>query len=175
MGRPIDVFESGFGRLLAFLAALVAASIGAIAVLIPLNLVLIKMQWGSIWWLYEAVEYALFVGVFSGAPWVLQQGAHVRVDVLIATLPDAPARRLEQFLNVAGALLCLVLCVYGVRAAISEFQDGTLPDKDLRIANWYMLSVFALSFFLLAVEFLLRVRRALDTVASRDSAAQSGL
>ena len=55
-----------------------AVSIGLIAVLIPLNLLLIKMQWGSIWWLYEAVEYALYVGVFIGAPWVLRQGAHVR-------------------------------------------------------------------------------------------------
>ena len=169
MGRQIDWFEAGFERLLFCLAGLVAASIGLIAVLIPLNLLLIRMQWGSIWWLYEAVEYALYVGVFIGAPWVLRQGAHVRVDVLISALPKGVAARLEQVLDVAGALLCLFLCFYGVRAAIAEFEDGTLPDKSLRIDNWYMVSVFAFSFLLLAVEFLLRARRTHGIVAGREA------
>lgn len=171
MRRQINLFEAGFDRLLLFLAALVAGSIGLIAVLIPLNLLLIKMHWGSIWWLYEAVEYALFVGVFIGAPWVLQQGAHVRVDVLISALPKGMAVRLEQILDVAGAVLCLVLCFYGLRAAISEFQDGTLPDKSLRIDNWYMVGVFAFSFLLLAIEFLLRTRRAREIVAGQETGA----
>jgi TRAP-type C4-dicarboxylate transport system permease small subunit len=159
MHRLIDSFEAGFTRLLAFLAALTALSIALIAIGIPLNLLLVKMQWGSIWWMYEAVEYALYVGVFIAAPWVLRQGAHVRVDVAVAALPARLSLRLEQALDVAGVLLCLLLCFYGIRAAISEFQDGTLPDKDLRIANWYMLAVFALSFLLLAIEFALRLRR----------------
>jgi TRAP-type C4-dicarboxylate transport system permease small subunit len=156
----LDSFETGFRRLSALLAALVAVSIGLIALLIPLNLLSIKMQWGGIWWLYEAVEYALYVGVFIGAPWVLQQGAHVRVDVLVSSLPKKAATRLEQMTDVFGACLSLLLCYYGIRAAISEFEAGTLPDKDLSIANWYMVSVFAVSFFLLAIEFLLRLRRA---------------
>ena len=166
MREQIDRFEVGFDRLLTFLAALVAISIALIAVGIPLNLLLVKMQWGSIWWMYEAVEYALYVGVFIGAPWVLRQGAHVRVDVVTAALPSNLSVWLEQALDVAGALLSLLLCFYGLRAAISEFEDGTLPDKDLRIANWYMLAVFALSFLLLAIEFLLRMRRAGDEAGS---------
>ncbi len=165
MNSVIDRFEAGFNRLLVGLAALVAISIGLIAILIPLNLLLIKMQWGSIWWLFEGVEYMLYVGAFIGAPWVLQQGAHVRVDVLILALPKAAAARLEQFLDLLGTALCLFLCFYGIRAMISEFEDGSLPDKDLRIANWYMMAVFAFAFFLLAVEFLLRFRRARRIVA----------
>ena len=59
MYQVLDSFEVVFSRIMLFLAALVAASIGLTAFLIPLNLLLIKIQWGSIWWLYEAVEYAL--------------------------------------------------------------------------------------------------------------------
>ena len=65
-------------------------------------------------------------------------------------------------LDVAGILLCLLLFFYGLRLALLEFEDGTLPDKDLRIDNWYMMAVFALSFLLLAIEFALRFRRAGD-------------
>jgi TRAP-type C4-dicarboxylate transport system permease small subunit len=172
MGRQIDLFEAGFNRLIVFLIWLVAASIGLYAVLIPLNLFLVKFQLGSMWWLYEGVEYVLYIGVFIGAPWVLQQGAHVRVDVLSATLPRDLATKLERLLDVAGAALCLTLCYYGLRATISEFQDGTIPDKNLRIENWYMMAIFAASFFMLAIEFLLRLRRAREIVAAEAEATK---
>ncbi len=171
MHRRLDLFEAGFNRAMFYFAALVAVSIGLFAVLIPLNLFLIKFKLGNIWWLYESVEYALYFGVFIGAPWVLQQGAHVRVDVLASALPRAAAALLEQVLDVIGALLCVLLCFYGVRITISEFQDGTLPDKDLRIETWYMMAIFAISFLLLGIEFLLRLRRAREIVDVEESAA----
>jgi TRAP-type C4-dicarboxylate transport system permease small subunit len=69
---------------------------------------------------------------------------------------------MEKVLDIVGAVLCAVLCYYGVTAAIVEYVDETLPDKDLRIDNWYMMVTFALAFALLTIEFLLRVRRAGD-------------
>lgn len=170
MNKPFDVFEAGFNKFNGFLIALVAISIGLIAVLIPLNLLMVKAGWGSIWWLNEGIEYTLYVGVFIGAPWVLQQGAHVRVDVLTSALPANLALRMEKFLDGIGIGLSLLLCFYGLRATIIEFQDGTLPDKDLRIANWYMMAVFAFAFALLAMEFLLRMRRAKEILAKEDQA-----
>jgi TRAP-type C4-dicarboxylate transport system permease small subunit len=172
MRRQLDLFEAGFNRAMVFLAALVALSIGLFAVLIPLNLLLIKLQLGGMWWLYESVEYALYFGVFIGAPWVLQQGAHVRVDVLSSALPKEAAARLEQLVDIAGVSLCLLLCFYGVRVMLWEFEDGTLPDKDLRIETGYMMAVFAASFFLLAIEFLLRLRRARE-IAARERSAET--
>ncbi|MCP5089067.1 MAG: TRAP transporter small permease subunit [Rhodobacteraceae bacterium] len=160
MNSLIDSIEVGFNRFLRFLISLVAASIGLFAIFIPINLLLIKQQWGALWWLNESIEYALYVGVFIGAPWVLQQGAHVRVDVFVSLLPHRAAVQMERVLDLLGALLCTILCFYGTRATIMEFVDGTLPDKDLRIANWYMLAFFALSFLLLTLEFLFRLRRA---------------
>ncbi len=172
MRRQLDSFEAGFNRFTRYMIYLVAASIGLIAVLIPLNLLLIKMQWGSMWWLYEGVEYTLYVGVFIGAPWVLQQGAHVRVDVLTSALPKPIAAHVERLLDLAGAALSFLLCWYGVRAAISEYEDGTMPDKALSIANWYMLAIFALAFLLLAIEFLLRLRRASEIVEAESAATK---
>lgn len=172
MHNAFAAFDAGFNRFIIFLAALVAISIGLIAVLIPLNLFLIKFELGSMWWLYEGVEYTLYVGVFIGAPWVLRQGAHVRVDVLVTALPRWLADRLERGLDVAGAALCLLLCYYGLRATFVEYEDGTLPDKDLRIANFYMTAVFAFSFLTLAIEFVLRFLRA-GKIAADAAAARS--
>ena len=159
MNQLLDSFEKGFIRLTQFFASLVAISIGLMAISIPFNLFIIKAHIGSIWWLNGTIEYALFFGVFCGAPWVLQQGAHVRVDVLTSVLSDGIARKLDSIINVLGAALCILLFVYGVRSGISEFVDESMPDRDVRLANWIVISFFAFSFLMLATEFLFRLRK----------------
>jgi TRAP-type C4-dicarboxylate transport system permease small subunit len=165
MSKVLDRFETWFNAFNTFIAALVATSIGAFAILIPFDLLLRKMSWGNLPWLGEGIEYALYVGVFLSAAWVLQKGAHVRVDIIVAALPQRTAMNLERALDLVGALLCAVLCYYGISAAIIEYTDQTLPDKDLRIDNWYMMVAFALAFAMLTVEFLFRFRRAGETSA----------
>ncbi len=165
-----DRFEAGFHRLNTFLAGLVAISIGFMAVLIPLDLFIRGLKWGNMPWLYEGIEYALYFGIFLGAPWVLQHGAHVRVDVLLVVLPKRAAARLEQAVDVACAALCAALCYYGIQATILHYVEGYLPDKLLIIANWYLLSAFAVAFAMLTIEFLLRARRA-HVVADDDADA----
>ena len=159
MNSPLDIFEASFIRVTQFFAILVAITIGLMALLIPLNLFLVKTHIASMWWLFGSVEYALFFGVFVGAPWVLQQGAHVRVDVVTSALSESASQKLDNLINLFGAALCTLLCVYGVRAGINEFINETMPDKDLRIANWIIVSSFAFSFLMLATEFLLRLRK----------------
>ncbi|MDP6708175.1 MAG: TRAP transporter small permease [Alphaproteobacteria bacterium] len=154
----LDRLESAFGRLTLFLASLVALSIALIAILIPLDLLIRRLGWGNMPWLYEGIEYALYVGVFLAAPWVLHQRAHVRVDVIVSTLPRGLARRLEQALDLVGAIIAGGLCYYGVRATITDFVEESKPDKLLVIADWWMMLVFAIACLMLAIEFLLRLR-----------------
>lgn len=168
----LDTIEGGFNRLTIYLAVLVAASIGLITLLIPLNLVLVKSGVEGIWWLFEGVEYALYFGLFLGAPWVLQENAHVKVDLFVTALSENSAAKLDTLLNVIGFLLCCLLCVYGVRSLIEEFIAGTMPDKDVRIANWIVLIAFVASFVMLAIEFLFRMRP--DRLLDRQKAARRG-
>ncbi len=159
MQSPLDTFEYSFLKLTHFFAALVAVSIGLMAVLIPLNLFIIKAHIGSMWWLNGSIEYALYFGVFAGAPWVLQQGAHVRVDLMSSALSERASQTLDNFINLIGTMLCILLWIYGIRSGINEFINETMPDKDLRIANWIIVTFFSSSFLMLTVEFLLRFRK----------------
>lgn len=176
MHLMIDTIEERFNQVVALLAAMVAASIGLAALLIPLNLFLIKFQFGSMWWLFSSIEYGLYFGVFAAAPWVLQQGAHVRIDILSANLNESAGAKLEAFTNIFGAIVCLVLCFYGTRSGIWEFIDKTMPDKDLQIANWIIIAIFTLSFLLSATEFLMRLRhKRVLKLASDEPSNQAGL
>lgn len=173
MHSMVDIFEASFNRLLQLLASLVAVSIGLVALLIPLNLFLLKFKLGSFSWLFSSIEYGLYFGVFAAAPWVLQQGAHVRVDLLSTNISVASAERLNKFTNIFGAVVCMTLVFYGSRSTLIEFIDQTMPDRDLQIANWIIILVFTVSFTLSAIEFLMRLRknRVLE-VASVDKSAE---
>ena len=175
MDNFIDRFETRFNQFSVLIAGFVAISIGSFAILIPLDLLIRSLGWGNMPWLHEGIEYLLYTGVFLGAPWVLQQGAHVRVDVVAAYLPNSIAVPLEKLLDIIGMVICLVLVFYGVQATIEAFIDRSMPDKLLKIANWWMLLVFTISFVLVAIEFMLRLRRAdEDLETAEDKPTEAG-
>ena len=153
----IDAF---FERLNQFIATVVAVSIGLFTVLVCIDFALRYFRLGGVEWLNEGSEYFLFFGVFLSAAWVLRQGAHVRVDIVISLLPHKVAIWLERLIDIFGSFLCGIMAYLGAKGAISAFILGTLPDKDIRISNWIVLSIFSASFVLLMIEFLLRYSRA---------------
>lgn len=155
--RSIDSF---FVRLNTAIAACVALSVGLFVILVTYDFMLRKLRWGGLEWLNEGAEYGLFFGVFLSATWVLQQGAHVRVDIVVSLLARRAAARLERLMDLAGAALCAIMAYFGAKGSFSTYVLGILPDKDLRIPNWVILGIFALSFVLLTIEFLLRYYRA---------------
>lgn len=155
----IERFDAQFLFLNKVIAALVAASIGAFTVLLPFDFMLRKLRLGGLEWLNEGAEYFLYFGVFLSAAWVLQRGAHVRVDIILTLLPKRAAVWLERTMDLFGAVLCIVMAYFGARGGYFSYVLGTLPDKDLRIPNWIILAVFCIAFVLLAIEFLLRFYR----------------
>lgn len=167
MGKSLDRFEAGFVRLMVFFASLVAISIGLFAILITLDLFIRSVGWGNMPWLHEGIEFALYAGIFLGAPWVLREGAHIRVDVLVATLPKKLSVRLEQALDVFGAVLCGALTYYAIRSMIEDYIENSLPDRDLVIPDWYLMLIFSIAFTMLVIEFLLRLRRAHGVVQAK--------
>lgn len=156
----IETFEGAFAKLNEALAACVAISIGVFALLVPLDFALRELGLGGLEWLNEGAEYFLYFGVFLSATWVLRKGAHVRVDIVLTVLPPRATVIVERFTDLVGALLCAIMAYLGAKGTISAYILETLPDKDLRIPNWYILIVFSISFALLTIEFLLRCHRA---------------
>ena len=145
--------------MLAALGALVGISIGLFALSIPLDLGLRLAGLGNIPWLNEVIEYVLYAGIFLGAPWVLRQGAHVRVDIIYASLPAPAARWLERGLDLLGLVISTLLCYYGVLGTLDVYESNSIQRKTLAVPDWYLLVVFAVAMGLVAVEFLLRLAR----------------
>ncbi|MGH1357904.1 MAG: TRAP transporter small permease [Burkholderiaceae bacterium] len=141
-----------------FLGTVVGLCFGAIAVLIPLDMLLRGTGAGSMPWLSEVVEYSIFAGVFLAAPWVLAENGHVRVDLLSAALSPAQARRLEIGLAILGFSICLAFIGIAIAGTLDAFEFGAVIRRSLAVPEWWLLGLFVVAMSLMAVEFLIRVR-----------------
>ena len=166
--RVKAVVGNGYGRLLTGIGYLVAASICAMAILITLDVGLRAFRIGNLPWLNEVAEYALYAGTFLAAPWALRLGAHVRIDIIVDGLPDRASRSLEQFVDLLGGGISAVFLYFGCVGTLEAYEFGHMQFKTITIANWPLLSVFALSMLLLTTEFAFRFARACRSGAARD-------
>ena len=175
--RTKAVFGAGYGRLLAGIGYLVAASICAMAVLITVDVGLRAFRIGNLPWLNEVAEYALYVGTFLAAPWALRLGAHVRIDIIVDGLPDRASRRLEQFVDALGGCISAVLFYFGCVGALQAYEFGHMQFKTITLPNWPLLCVFAFAMLLLTIEFALRFFRASrpDAARGEDYTPTSGM
>ena len=103
---------------------------------------------------------------FLGAAWVLRREEHVTIDLLVSRLRPKHRRRLTCANSVLGALICLVVAVYGALEAITSWQRGILIPAEIEIPRVINLGVIPLGAFLLSLQFVRRAGRALDDAAS---------
>jgi TRAP-type transport system small permease protein len=155
------------GWIVEALAYGVGVAFGIGTALIALDVALRNLAGTGFPWLIDAIEYGLFAGTFLAAPWVLREGAHVRVDIVVTTLPPRGAAFLETVADLVGLAICLILLWYGAKVTLDAQALGSMVLKSIIFPEWWALAVVPLSSLLLAIEFVLRLSRAYHTVPAR--------
>ena len=152
-----------YGRLLSALALAGCAVLFAMMLVICLDVLLRNVRivpgWLGIAWANEATEYALYLITLLVAPWLLRQGQHIRIDVLLRVLPP----RLAWFCEWASDLLALTCCIAMAYAA-NEVTAGSMAkgftiQKTLTFPEWWLLAPLQVCFALLAIEIVFRMAR----------------
>lgn len=138
-------------------AVAAALLLGVLALLVTADVVARNLGWGTLPWILEVSEYCLPLVTFLVAPWLLSRSEHVRVDVLLATLPRQVARALDLAADAAGFAVCAVFVVYGVKAITRSAQQGSLVMKSIVFPEWWLFAPVPVSFAFLAIEFLRRL------------------
>lgn len=133
--------------------------IAVLAVLIVYNVLSRNLGYGSLNWIMEGSEYALGVATFLGAPWVLYENAHVRIDILLNNLPRKAGRRLELLINVLGAVIAAVFLYFMVAVGVEYYERGTRVFKAFVFPEWWTFVIPVFSFVLLIIEFIRRCWR----------------
>jgi TRAP-type C4-dicarboxylate transport system permease small subunit len=140
------------------LAAAAALLLGAMALLVTLDVVMRNVGLGTIAWVNEVSEYSLPVATLLIAPWLLHRNQHVRLDVLLMSVPRTASRFLEKSCDVIGIAICAVFVWYSVRLILDSSRIGSMMVKTLAVPEWWQYALVPLCFSLLAVEFARRLR-----------------
>ena len=148
-----------YGRILDALALTACAILFAVILITCADVLLRNLFASGIAWTNETSEYALYLMTMLTVPWLLRQGAHVRVDLLLQAVSARNGWRLEWFVDLSGLLISLVLMVYGVRIALESAERGSLVIKTLVFPEWWLLVPLPVAFALLAAEFVFRMQR----------------
>jgi TRAP-type C4-dicarboxylate transport system permease small subunit len=168
-----------FGKLLEALALIGCAVIFLMTVMICADVLLrnVRLIPGvyGIAWSNEVSEAMLYLVTMLTAPWLLRQGQHIRVDIVLRAVPPRLGWIFEWISDALGLVCCLVIAWYGVRAVYASFTSGAMSIKTLVTPEWWLLAPLPVAFLLLAIEMGFRMRRLLlGERAPRDDAVSAG-
>ena len=170
--------ESAFGALIEGLALLASLALLAMVAIICADVltrnVAIPGLPRGVAWSNEISELLLYAITLLAAPWLLREGRHIRVDIVLRALPARAAYACEWLADVLGLFACAWIVVYGASAAWKSQQSAALSIKTLVMPEWWFLVPLPVCFALLAVEFVFRMRRlAHAAIGPRDDAVSA--
>jgi TRAP-type C4-dicarboxylate transport system permease small subunit len=114
---------------------------------------------GGIAWSNEASEYMLYLITLLSAPWLLRQGKHIRIDIVLRALPPRIGWALEWVGDLLGLLCSLYFVWYGMKVLVASYLAGSISIKTLIIPEWWLLAPMPLAFVAVSIEFVFRMHR----------------
>ncbi|MFP3928897.1 MAG: TRAP transporter small permease [Desulfobacteraceae bacterium] len=104
-------------------------------------------------WTVEVCEYILFSLAFLGAPWLLREGGHTSVDILVEQLSPKVQGYLGLFSSALGVLISTVIFCFALITSWQCYESGVVVTKTLTIKKHYFLLLIALGYLFLLGEF----------------------
>jgi TRAP-type C4-dicarboxylate transport system permease small subunit len=148
-----------FGRLLEGLMLLASAMVLIMTLLIGADVGLRNAGLGGVAWSNEASEYMLYLITLLSAPWLLRQGKHIRIDIVLRALPPRVGWALEWVGDLLGLLCSLYFVWYGIKVLVASYLAGSISIKTLIIPEWWLLAPMPLAFVAVSIEFVFRMHR----------------
>ena len=159
----IDKISEAYGRFISALALFGCLLLLAMMLIIVTDVALRNFAVSGgpqgLGWSNEVSEFLLYLITLSVAPWLLRQGQHIRVDILLQAIPKKLAWALEWVGDLLGLACCLVMSTYGAQATWASYSANSLSIKTLVTPEWWSLAPLPVVFMLLSIEMIFRMHR----------------
>jgi TRAP-type transport system small permease protein len=146
-----------YERLMQACGVAAALTIGVLALLVTGDVIARNTGLGSFPWVVEVSEYSLPLATFLAAPWLLFRNEHVRLDMLVTSLPRPIARQIDRLADLIGLFVCAVFFFYGLKVIADSQRLGSVVIKTLVFPEWWLFVPVPFCFGLLAIEFVRRM------------------
>ena len=163
-----------YGRLLNALVLVACLLLLIMTIMIGADVVSRNVGGGGVAVSNELSEDILYLMTLLAAPWLLRQGQHIRVDIILRALPVRAAWLLEWVGDIVGLICCLYFVWYGYLITRASYDAGSISIKTLVTPEWWTLAPLPLGFALLGIEFIFRMHRlSVAEVGLRDDAVSA--
>lgn len=146
-----------FERACAVLAAVAAFLVLAMSLWITYDVLSRYFFDASSPWAFDLSEYALVWITFLGAPWVLLQDRHVRIELLVDVLPVRVQRVLGIMVCLVAIVICAILTWRTGLAALQYLDRNVMMPRIWRIPRIWPYSIIPIGSALLTCAFGFRL------------------
>ena len=108
-------------------------------------------------WVLELTEYALLWVTFLGAAWLLRQGGHVPVDVIVDFMSQRWKKRCAFFSSALGLAISVILTIFGAYATYDHWTRNMFKPTVLEFPTWIVLAAIPIGSIFLILRFLNQV------------------
>jgi TRAP-type C4-dicarboxylate transport system permease small subunit len=155
----MDSLSKAFGILLDRLMVLACLLLLFMTLLIGADVFSRNAGLGGLAWSNEVSESILYLLTLLSAPWLLRQGQHIRVDILLRAVPARIGWYLEWAGDLIGLACSLYFVWYGLKVLGASYAAGAITIKTLVTPEWWLLAPLPIAFLLVALEFVFRMYR----------------
>lgn len=155
----MERLSRAYGRLLDGLMLAACLLLLAMTLIIGADVATRNAGLGGLAWSNEVSEDILYLITLLAAPWLLRQGQHIRVDILLRALPARVGWLMEWVGDVLGLACSLYFVWYGAKVLAASYAAGSISIKTLVTPEWWLLVPLPVAFALFAVEFVFRMHR----------------
>ena len=118
-----------YGRILDGLMLAACLLLLAMTLLIGADVIGRNAGWGGLAWSSEISEDILYLLTLLAAPWLLRQGQHIRVDILLRALPPRLGWLLEWAGDLLGLACSLYFVWYGWAVLAASYRSAPSPSR----------------------------------------------
>lgn len=155
-----------FDYIIDFMAILGKVLIIIISLLIVIDIVSLKFFSVSFPWILEVSEYLLVFVTFLGVAWLLKIDGHIKLDLLLNRLSERNRTRMEVLNSCIGAIISLVIMVYGFLATWNLHGRGVKTETILEIPRSLLIVIIPIGFTFVFIQFIRNLLSAINNLKS---------
>ena len=145
--------SAGFDQVLNLGASLAGGLLVAMMLSISYEVIMRYLFNNPTTWVVDMSGLALYVFTLLGTGWVLREGGHTKIDILLMAFSKRTARRIEAVMLYLGSAVCGVLFLQTLTDAIETYQQKELLWLAVALPAHILAWLMPFGFLLLTIQF----------------------
>jgi TRAP-type C4-dicarboxylate transport system permease small subunit len=143
-----------FDKFINFLAFLSGILIVSLILIILYEVIMRYFIHKPVGWVVEICEYILLYITFLGVTWLLREGGHISVDIILNSLNINISNIIIRINSIVGAIACLFIVYYGISHTYHLYELKTMVIQTLNTPKWVLLAIIPFGSLLAAIQFI---------------------